>query len=170
VSDVVNPTFIKRLIIATVRITNSIIKSKLSTEFVKYINVFDIEKAGVLAAHNKNKYAINLNGNKLFFGPLYNLSTKKLKILRTYLNAALTKKWIRRSTSLVRASVLFFLKKDGSLKLCVNYRDLNKITIKDRCSLSLINETLDRLIGAAYYTKLNLKNTYYKIRIKAGDE
>jgi hypothetical protein len=52
----------------------------------------------------------------------------------------------------------------------VNYRGLNKITIKDRCPLSLISKTLNRLIDAAYYTKLNLKNAYYRIRIKAGDE
>jgi hypothetical protein len=64
----------------------------------------------------------------------------------------------------------FFLKKDKSLKLCVNYRGLNKITIKDRCSLFLINKTLDRLISAAYYTKLNLKDTYYRIRIKTNNE
>jgi hypothetical protein len=75
-SDVVNPTFIKRFIIAAVKIINFIIKLKLFTEFVKYINVFDIEKIGVLTTHNKNKYAINLNGNKSFFGPLYNLLEK----------------------------------------------------------------------------------------------
>jgi hypothetical protein len=52
----------------------------------------------------------------------------------------------------------------------VDYRSLNKITIKDRCPLPLINKTLDRLVGAAYYTKLNLKDAYYRIRIKKGDE
>jgi hypothetical protein len=52
----------------------------------------------------------------------------------------------------------------------MDYRDLNKIMIKDRCPLPFINETLDRLIGAAYYTKLNLKDAYYRIRIKKGDE
>jgi hypothetical protein len=52
----------------------------------------------------------------------------------------------------------------------MNYRDLNKITIKDYCFLSLINETLDRLINAAYYIKLNLKDTYHRIRIKTNDE
>jgi hypothetical protein len=52
----------------------------------------------------------------------------------------------------------------------MDYRGLNKITIKDRCPLPLINETLNRLIGAAYYTKLDLKNAYYRIRIKKGDE
>jgi hypothetical protein len=91
-SDVVSSTFIKRFIIAAAKIINFIIESKLSAEFVKYINVFDTEKAGVLTTYNKNKYAINLNGNKLFFEPLYNLSAKELKVLRTYLDVALKKK------------------------------------------------------------------------------
>jgi hypothetical protein len=92
VSDVVSFTFIKRSIITTAKIINFIIKSKFFIKFVKYINVFDIKKAGVLTTHNKNKYAINLNGNKSFFELLYNLSIKELKVLRTYLNDALTKK------------------------------------------------------------------------------
>jgi hypothetical protein len=92
VSDVVSSTFIKRFIIAAAKIINFIIKSKLSTEFVEYADVFNTEKTGVLTAYNKNKYTINLNRNKLFFESLYNLSAKKLEVLRTYLNAALAKK------------------------------------------------------------------------------
>jgi hypothetical protein len=91
-SDVVNSTFIKRPIITAVRIINFIIKLKLPAKFAEYINVFNTEKTDVLTTHNKNKYAINLNGNKLFFGPLYNLLIKELKILRTYFNVVLTKK------------------------------------------------------------------------------
>jgi hypothetical protein len=64
----------------------------------------------------------------------------------------------------------FFFKKNGNLKLYINYRGLNKITIKDRYSLFFINETLNRLISAAYYTKFNFKDTYYKIRIKTNNE
>jgi hypothetical protein len=111
-----------------------------------------------------------LDGNKPPFGPLYNLSVKELKVLRTYLDAALAKEWIRRSISPTGAPVLFTPKKDGTLRLYIDYRGLNKITIKDRCPLPLISKTLDRLVGAAYYTKLDLKDTYYRIRIKAGDE
>jgi hypothetical protein len=92
VSDVVNPTFIKCFIIAAAKIINFITESKLFTEFVEYINVFNTEKAGVLSAHNKNEYTINLNGDEPFFGPLYNLLIKELKVLRTYLNVVLTKK------------------------------------------------------------------------------
>jgi hypothetical protein len=91
-SNVVNSTFIKRFIIAAAKIINFIIKLKLFIKFVEYINVFDIEKVNVLTTHNKNKYAINLNKNKSFFKSLYNFLIKKLKILKIYLNAVLTKK------------------------------------------------------------------------------
>jgi len=56
------------------------------------------------------------------------------------------------------------------LRLYVDYRGLNAITIKDRCPLLLIGETLDRLSGAYYYTTLDLKDAYYCMRIKVGDE
>jgi hypothetical protein len=52
----------------------------------------------------------------------------------------------------------------------VDYRGLNKITIEDRCPLPRTSKTPDRLVGAAYYTTLDLKDAYYRIRIKAGDE
>jgi hypothetical protein len=60
--------------------------------------------------------------------------------------------------------------KDGNFRLYVDYRDFNKITIKNRYLLSLVEEILDRLNGAAIYTKFNLKKTYYRIRIKKENE
>ena len=60
-------------------------------------------------------------------------------------------------------------KKDGSLRLYVDYRALNKVTIKNRHPLLLISETLDRLSGATVYTKLDLRDAYYRIRIYKKD-
>jgi hypothetical protein len=91
ISDVNNSTFIKCFTIAAAKIANSTAKLKLFIKFIKFVNVFDTEKADVLTAYNKNKYTINLDKSKLSFESLYNLSTKKLKILKTYLNDALTK-------------------------------------------------------------------------------
>jgi hypothetical protein len=91
ISDVDSFTSIKCSIIAATRITNFTIKPKLFIKFIKYADVFNIEKAGVLIAYNKNEYTINLNKNKSFFEPLYNFSAKKLKVLKTYFNDALTK-------------------------------------------------------------------------------
>jgi hypothetical protein len=93
-----------------------------------------------------------------------------LKILKKYLDKNLEREYIQHSISPAEASILFILKKNGSLRLCVNYRDFNKITIKNRHPLPLMGEILNRLSGVAIYTKLDLKKAYYKIRIKKGDE
>jgi len=61
-------------------------------------------------------------------------------------------------------------KKDGKLRLCPNYRALNEVTKKVRHPLPLISETLDRLGGAKYFTKLDIKDTYHNIRIREGDK
>jgi hypothetical protein len=93
-----------------------------------------------------------------------------LKILKEYLNEYLKKRYIQYFISPAGASILFILKKDRSLRLYVNYRDLNKIIFKNRYSLFLVREILDRLNGVVIYTKLDLKKAYYRIRIKKRDE
>lgn len=61
-------------------------------------------------------------------------------------------------------------KKDRSPRLYIDYRALNKQTIKNRCPLPLISETLDRLYGLKRFTKLDLKDTYHRIYVKEDDE
>jgi len=61
-------------------------------------------------------------------------------------------------------------KKDGTLRLCVDYQALNYVTKKDRYPLPLIGEALDRLQTAKYYTKLDIKDAYHNVRIKKGDK
>jgi len=68
------------------------------------------------------------------------------------------------------ALIHFVKKKDGGLRLCVDYRQLNEITIKDRTPLPLIGESLDQLSSATIYTKLDIRDAYYNLRIRAGDE
>ena len=65
---------------------------------------------------------------------------------------------------------MFVLKKDSSLKFYINYRGLNLIIIKNRYPLLLITEIIDRIIKAKYFSKINLKDIYYYLRIKVGDE
>jgi len=70
-----------------------------------------------------------------------------------------------------RASPIIFIKKENSkLRLCADYRALNEVTKKDRHPLPLISEALDRLGGAKYFTKLEIKNAYHNIQIRQGDE
>jgi hypothetical protein len=91
-------------------------------------------------------------------------------ILREYLDSSLEKGWIRNSKSPAGAPILFVLKSDGSLRLCVDYRGLNKIIVKNRYPLPLISEMLDWFSHVRIFTKLDLRNTYYRLRIKPGDE
>jgi hypothetical protein len=62
------------------------------------------------------------------------------------------------------------LKKNKNLRLYVNYRSLNKVTVKNKYILFLIGEFIDRLSEAAIYIKLNIRNIYYKIRIRSDDK
>ena len=137
----------------------------------KYANVFAANQAAVLLQHKETDHAIPIvDGKEALYGPLYNLLERELSMLREYLKTNLANGRIQHSNSLARAPILFVPKKDGGLRLYIDYRGLNSVTVKDRCLLPLINETLDRLLGARYYTALDLKDTYYRLRIKAGDE
>jgi len=93
-----------------------------------------------------------------------------MKALREYLEINEKRGWIRAFTSLAGAPIPFVKKKDGGLNLCVDYRQLNEITIKDWTQLPLIGESLDQLSSATIYTKLNIRDAYYNLRIAKGDE
>jgi hypothetical protein len=115
-------------------------------------------------------YIIDIGDTTFPYKFIYKLSKNELKILKKYLNENLERGYIQYSINPAEASILFILKKNGNLRLCVNYRDLNKITIKNRYPLPLMRKILNRLNGAAIYTKLDFKKIYYKIRIKKEDE
>jgi hypothetical protein len=72
--------------------------------------------------------------------------------------------------SLAGAPIHFVKKKDGTLRLCVDYRGLNAMTVKDRTPLPLIGQALDRLSRANIYTKLDVRDAYHNLRIAKGDE
>ena len=84
-------------------------------------------------------------GIRLPYGPIYALSERELRILRDYFTKKEAINWIRHSKLPAKAFILFVSKPDGSLRLCVDYRALNKITIKNRYPLPLISETIDRM-------------------------
>ena len=124
-----------------------------------------------LPRHQPWDYEIVLAGDKQpTFGPIYALSEKELKVLRQYLDENLKKGFIRESKSPAGYLILFAPKKDGTLRLCVDYRRLNDITIKNRYPLPNIAELQDRLCNAKIFTKLDLKGAYNLIRMKEGDE
>ena len=144
---------------------------ELPKELLGFEDIFSNEMTGVLPAFKQGDHAIEIEeGKEPPYGPLYNLSQTELSELRRYLEDSLQKGWIRRSTSSAGAPILFVPKKDDRLRLCVDYRGLNAMTVKNRHPLPLITETLDRLCGAKVFSKLDLKDAYHRLRIREGDE
>lgn len=99
----------------------------------------------------------------------YRLSVEQLTELKRQLEVLLAKGHIRPSVSPYGAPVLFAPKKDGGLRLCVDYRALNKITIKNSFPIPRMDDMLDRLHGAKYFTKLDLHAGYNQVRIREED-
>ena len=89
--------------------------------------------------------------------------------LETQLRDLLNKGYIRPSKSPWGAPVLFQKKKDGTLRLCVDYRGLNKSTIKNKYPLPIFDELIDQLSGAKMFSKIDLRTRYNQIRIKESD-
>jgi hypothetical protein len=104
------------------------------------------------------------------FEPIRALDENRLHALREYLEMNLEWGWIWESTSPAGVPIHFVQKKDGSLRLCVDYQGLNAIMVKDHTPLPLIGEALDRLANAKIYTKLDIKDTYHNLQIVEGDE
>jgi transposase InsO family protein len=144
---------------------------QLPEEYEDWADVFSEEAAARLSEVTAVTHKIRIEeGKEVPYGPIYPLSAHELRVLREYLEDSLRKGWIRKSESPAGAPILFVQKKDGSLRLCVDYRGLNRITVKNRHALPLIGETLDRLAGAKIYSKLDLQDAYHRIRIARGDE
>lgn len=141
------------------------------SEYEEFKDVFYPSTSDVLPSHTVHDHSILLIDNQQPpFGPMYSLSEAEQVELRHYVNTNLANGLIQPSKSPAGAPILFVKKKDNSLRLCVDYRGLNSITVKDRYPLPIINDLLDSLGKAVIFTKLDLKNAYHLIRIKEGDE
>ena len=124
-----------------------------------------------LNTHDQIKHAIDLINDKIScIESIYNISRDELRVIKNYLASTLKKKWIRSSNSSTRALVLFVKKSNDSLRLCVNYRDLNEIIVKNKYSLSLLSKTLNRFAHAKRFIKIDIRNVYHRIRIRKSDE
>jgi len=99
----------------------------------------------------------------------YRMAPTELAELKKQLEELLEKGFIRPSVSPWGAPVLFVKKKDGSLRLCIDYRELNKVTIKNKYPLPRIDDLLDQLIGASVFSKIDLRSGYHQLRVKAED-
>jgi len=147
-------------------------RDQIPKEFRGYLGIISQEAAEALPAHRPYDCKIDLKeGETAPWGPIYPLSEYELQTLREWLKEMLRTGKIRRSTSPAGSPILFVPKPNGKgLQLCVDYRALNRITIPNRYPLPLIQKLQNRVQGAKWFTKLDLKNGFNLIRIREGDE
>lgn len=154
-------------------------KVKLPQQYHTWLEVFEQKKADTLPPHRgphvDHKIDLMERDEKGRtpeppWGPLYNMSREELLVLRKTLRELLDKQFIRVSSSPAAAPVLFAKKPGGGLRFCCDYRALNAISKKDRYPLPLINETLERIGKARWFTKLDVIAAFHKIRIAKGQE
>jgi len=147
------------------------ISLKLLPEYQDYTDIFSEEKINVLPKDTEYDHRIDLVlGSDLPRNHIYRLTVRELQVLKEYINEMEHSGKIRRSSSPRGAPILFVPKPDGTLRLCVDYRGLNKITIKNKYPLPLMNELRSRLGKATVFTKLDLRNGYYRIRRAEGEQ
>ena len=102
----------------------------------------------------------------MLYSLIYSLGLVDLETLKIYIKANLASQFIKPSKSPSGAPILFVQKKDGSFRLCIDYRGLNNLTIKNCYPLPLISKSLDCLGCAKHFTQLDLTNAYHQMRIR----
>ena len=101
--------------------------------------------------------------------PSYRMALEELKELNLQLKDLLDKGFIQPSISPWGTPVLFVKKKDGSLRMCIDYHQLNKVTIKNKYPLPRIGDLFDQLQHASYFSKINLRSGYHQLRVRGED-
>ena len=136
-----------------------------------YADVFDKVQANTLPHHRPYDCPIDLKpGKEPPWGPIHNLSRTKLEVLPTYIWENLANGFSRHSKYSAGAPIFFVKKKDGSLRLIVDYRGLNKVTIRNTYALPLMSSLLEQINGARVFTKIDLRGADNLVHIRPGDE
>ncbi|GJS37901.1 putative reverse transcriptase domain-containing protein [Tanacetum coccineum] len=134
-----------------------------------FLEVFPDDLPG-LPPHRQVEFKIDLvPGATPFARAPYHLALSEMKELSNQLQELLEKGFIRPSSSPWGAPVLFVKKKDGTFRMCIDYRELNKLTIKNRYPLPRIDDLFDQLEGSSVYSKIDLRSGYHQLRIREED-
>jgi hypothetical protein len=135
----------------------------------EYKDVFSEEVSG-LPLRRDIDFSIELApGVVLVSRTPYQMSTPKLVEFKFQLKEMMDKGYIQPNVSPWGAPVLFVKKKDGTLRLCIDYRKLNKVTIKNKYPLPRIDDIFDQFGGSSIFSKIDLRSGYHQVRIKGED-
>ncbi|THC87525.1 hypothetical protein EYZ11_013030 [Aspergillus tanneri] len=148
------------------------LKQRVPPEYHKVLQVFIKEEADTLPPHRDEDHEIRLvEGSEPPFARNYRpMNAQECEVVKKYIGKELGKGFIRPSASPTAAPVLIVRKPNGGLRVSINYRALNKITIKSRYPIPLVGETLSCLSHAKLFTKLDVVSAFNRICIKEGQE
>ncbi len=147
------------------------IKAKLSSKYHEFLDVFDRAQSNKLSPHRFYDHKIELiSDSTLSRCRVYRMFSVKLLKVKKYLNENLSKKFITSSQTFYFSPVLFALKANEDLRFCVNYRKLNVIFKRNRYSLSLIDEIIDKIVNCKHLTRLNIISAFNKLRMHLDSE
>jgi len=147
------------------------IKAKLLSKYHEFLNVFDRAQLNKLSSHRFYDHKIELTSDStLFRCRAYQMFSVKLLKVKKYLNENLSKRFITFSQTLYFSSILFAFKANKDLRFYVNYWKLNVIFKRNRYSLSLINEIIDKIVSCKHLTRLNIISTFNKLQMHLDNE
>nr|GFC43850.1 putative reverse transcriptase domain-containing protein [Tanacetum cinerariifolium] len=156
--------------LATIHDTTSNVPSIHDQPIVsEFPDVFPDELPGIPPVHEVEFNIELIPVEKPILKAPYRIVPIELKELKDQLQELLERGFIRLSVSPWGAPVLFVKKKDGSMRLCIDYRKLNKITIRNRYPLPRIDNLFDQLQGAMHFSKIDLRSGYHQLRVKEQD-
>nr|GEU75018.1 putative reverse transcriptase domain-containing protein [Tanacetum cinerariifolium] len=173
-SNIVTGTFLLNNRYASILFDTSADRSFISTAFSSLIDIvptplgnsYDVK----LADARPVEFQIDLiPGAAPVAWPPYRLAPSEMKELSEQLQELSDKGFIRPSSSPWGAPILFVKKKDGSFRMCINYRELNKLTVKNRYPLPRIDDLFDQLQGSSIYSKIYLRSGYHQLRVREQD-
>jgi hypothetical protein len=135
----------------------------------EFPNVFHEELSG-MPPDRDIEFVIELKpGTISIYKTPFRMTTPELAELKEYIKELLEKEFIHPSSSPWGAPMIFVLKKDGTQRLCVDYRALNEVTVKNKYSLPRIDGMFDQLRGACVFSKIDLRSGYHQLKVRECD-
>ena len=147
-------------------------KTVVLKEYHEFLDVFSKEASNTLSPHSKYNHQIRLlegykdHGNS----PLSKMSESKLQFVKKFLEEHLKKGFIETSSAFCSSRIMLAAKPGGGIRFCVDYRHLNELTKKDAYPIPLIKETLAQLKNAKVFTKIDICQTFHKLRMDVNLE
>jgi len=148
-----------------------VIKAKLSSKYHEFLNVFDWAQLNKLLSHRFYDHKIEFTSDSMSSCCwAYQMSSVKLLKVKKYLNENLSKRFITSSQILYFFLVLFAFKANEDFRFCMNYQKLNVIFKRNKYSLSLINEIIDKIVNCKHLTRLNIISAFNKLQMHFNNE